>query len=52
MVRGERYPENFKGPRDIEKYESSLQPEVWIKSCTMAMKSLAPQVYLPLVTFG
>nr|XP_051197464.1 uncharacterized protein LOC127310874 [Lolium perenne] len=37
MIRGEPYPVGFKGPRDIEKYDTSNDPTVWIDSYTMAM---------------
>ena len=37
MIQGERYPEGFKGPRDVEKYEPTMDPEVWIDTYMMAM---------------
>jgi hypothetical protein len=37
MIRGEPYPVGFKGPRDIEKYDTHIDPMVWIDSYTMAM---------------
>ena len=57
MIRGEKYPEGFKGPRDIEKYDTSLDPAVWIDSYTMAMgilghSELLAAHYLPLMMDG
>jgi hypothetical protein len=37
MIRGEPYPTGFKGPRDIEKYDTHIDPIVWIDSYTMAI---------------
>jgi hypothetical protein len=37
MIRGEPYPPGFKGPQDIEKYNTHIDPTVWIDSYTMAM---------------
>jgi hypothetical protein len=37
MIRGESYPVGFKGPGDIEKYDTHIDPTVWIDSYTMAM---------------
>ena len=57
MVRGEPYPQGFKGPRDIEKYDTSLDPGVWIDAYTMAMaivghSELLAARYLPLMMDG
>ena len=57
MVRGEPYLEEFKGPCDIEKYDTSLDPVVWIDSYTMAMgiaghSELLAARYLPLMMDG
>nr|XP_051229428.1 uncharacterized protein LOC127347258 [Lolium perenne] len=54
MIRGEPYPVGFKGPRDIEKYDTDIDPTVWIDSYTMAMgilgySELLAARYLPLM---
>ncbi|KAK1663288.1 hypothetical protein QYE76_051447 [Lolium multiflorum] len=57
MIRGEPYPVGFKGPRDIEKYDTHIDPTVWIDSYTMAMgilgySELLAARYLPLMMDG
>ncbi|KAK1643055.1 hypothetical protein QYE76_060860 [Lolium multiflorum] len=57
MIRGEPYPVGFKGPRDIEKYDTSIDPTVWIDSYAMAMgiqghSELLAARYLPLMMDG
>ncbi|KAK1693323.1 hypothetical protein QYE76_010020 [Lolium multiflorum] len=57
MIRGEPYPVGFKGPRDIEKYDTHIDPTVWINSYTMAMgilgySELLAARYLPLMMDG
>jgi hypothetical protein len=57
MIRGEPYPVGFKGPRDIEKYDTHIDPMVWINSHTMAMgilgySELLAARYLPLMMDG
>ena len=57
MVRGERYPVPFRAPKEIEKYEPSLDPGVWIDSYLMAMgiaghSDLLAARYLPLMMDG
>ncbi|XP_071681565.1 uncharacterized protein [Lolium perenne] len=57
MMRGEPYPVGFKGPRDIEKYDTHIDPTVWIDSYTMAMgilgySELLAARYLPLMMDG
>src|SRR3954471_1862769 len=37
MVRGERYPQPFRAPKEVEKYDPSLDPIVWVDSYLMAM---------------
>jgi hypothetical protein len=37
MVQGERYPSNFKCPKEVDKYEPSLDLVVWIDTYRMAM---------------
>ncbi|KAK1649430.1 hypothetical protein QYE76_067235 [Lolium multiflorum] len=54
MIRGEPYPAGFKGPRDIEKYDTHIDPTVWIDSYAMAMgiqghSELLAARYLPLM---
>ncbi|KAK1678366.1 hypothetical protein QYE76_039214 [Lolium multiflorum] len=57
MIRGEPYPAGFKGPRDIEKYDTHIDPTVWIDSYAMEMgiqghsEFLAAR-YLPLMMDG
>ncbi|KAK1699137.1 hypothetical protein QYE76_015834 [Lolium multiflorum] len=55
--RGEPYPVGFKGPRDIEKYDTHIDPTVWIDSYAMAMgiqghSELLAARYLPLMMDG
>ncbi|KAK1698321.1 hypothetical protein QYE76_015018 [Lolium multiflorum] len=57
MIRGEPYPVGFKGPRDIEKYDTHIDPTVWIDSYAMAMgiqghSELLAARYLPLMMDG
>ncbi|KAK1681783.1 hypothetical protein QYE76_042631 [Lolium multiflorum] len=57
MIRGEPYPVGFKGPRDIEKYDTHIDPTVWIDSYAMAMgiqghTELLAARYLPLMMDG
>ncbi|KAK1684906.1 hypothetical protein QYE76_045754 [Lolium multiflorum] len=57
MIRGESCPVGFKGPRDIEKYDTHIDPTVWIDSYTMAMgiqghSELLAARYLPLMMDG
>jgi hypothetical protein len=57
MVRGERYPTPFWAPKEIKKYEPSLDPSVWINSYLMAMgiaghTDLLAARYLPLMMDG
>ena len=57
MVRGERYPVPFRAPKEIEKYEPSLDPGIWIDSYLMAMgiaghSDLLAARYLPLMMDG
>ena len=37
MIRGEPYPPNFCGPRDIEKSSPELDPGVWADAYLLAM---------------
>jgi hypothetical protein len=37
MIRGESYPTEFKDPHDIEKYDTTNNPMVWIDSYAKAM---------------
>ena len=32
MIKGERYPAGFKGLRDVDKYEPSMDPKMWISN--------------------
>ena len=57
MIRGEPYPPNFRGPRDIEKYSPDLDPGVWADAYLLAMgfagyNSLLAARYLPLMMEG
>ena len=57
MIQGEKYPEGFKGPRDVEKYEPTMDPEVWIDTYVMAMgilnaSDLLAAKYLPMMLEG
>jgi hypothetical protein len=57
MIRGEKYPQGFKAPRDIEKYDTSHDPVVWIDFYTMAMgilshSELVAARYFPLMMDG
>ncbi|XP_071674379.1 uncharacterized protein [Lolium perenne] len=57
MIRGEPYPVGFTGPRNIEKYDTHIDPTVWIESYTMAMgihgySELLAARYLPLMMDG
>ncbi|KAK1663245.1 hypothetical protein QYE76_051404 [Lolium multiflorum] len=53
----EPYPQGLKDPRDIEKYDTHIDPTVWIDSYTMAMgiqgyTELLATRYLPLMMDG
>src|SRR3954467_2908189 len=37
MVRGQKYPQPFRAPKEVEKYDPSLDPIVWVDSYLMAM---------------
>src|SRR4051812_17491273 len=57
MIRGERYPANFKAPKEIEKYDPSYDPSMWLDTYLMAMgiagqTDLLPARYLPLMMDG
>src|SRR4051794_8794677 len=57
MVRGERYPQPFRAPKEVEKYDPSLDPIVWVDSYLMAMgiaghSDLLAARYLPLMMEG
>jgi hypothetical protein len=57
MVQSERYPVPFRAPNEIEKYEPSLDPSVWIDSYFMAMgiaghTDLLAARYLPFMMDG
>jgi hypothetical protein len=57
MVRGERYPNPFRTPKEIKKYEPTLDPVVWIDSYLMAMgiadhTDMLTARYLPLMMEG
>jgi hypothetical protein len=55
LLRGERYPHDFKGPRDIEIYEPSHDVEVWIYTYTRVMGITRHTIatrYLPLMMEG
>ena len=57
MIRGEPYPENFHGLRDIEKYNPTVDPVMWVNAYLLAMgfvrhNSLLAARYLPLMMEG
>src|SRR3954465_13059500 len=57
MIRGERYPANFKAPKEIQKYDPSYDPSVWLDTYLMAMgivghTDLLAACYLPLMMEG
>ncbi len=57
MIRGEKYPPNFKAPKEIEKYDPSYDPAVWLDTYLMAMgiaghTDLLAARYLPLMMEG
>ena len=57
MVRGEDYPPHFKAPREIEKYDPTQDPVVWVDTYLMAMgiaghTELLAARYLPLLMEG
>src|SRR3954469_6147267 len=57
MIRGEKYPMNFKAPKEIEKYDPSYNPSVWLDTYLMAMgiaghTDLLAARYLPLMMEG
>src|SRR3954468_8671616 len=57
MIRGEKYPTNFKAPKEIEKYDPSYDPAVWLDTYLMAMgiaghTDLLAARYLPLMMEG
>ena len=57
MVRGKHYPVPFRAPKEIEKYDPSQDPNIWIESYLMAMgiaghSDLLAARYLPLMMDG
>ena len=57
MIRGEKYPANFKAPKEIEKYDPTYDPAVWLDTYLMAMgitghTDLLAARYLPLMMEG
>jgi hypothetical protein len=57
MVRGEKYPVPFRAPKEIKKYEPTLDPIVWVDSYLLAMgiashTDLLAARYLPLMMEG
>ena len=54
MIRGEKYLANFKASKEIEKYDPSYDPSVWLDTYLMAMgiaghTDLLAARYLPLI---
>jgi hypothetical protein len=57
MIRGEKYPTNFKAPKEIEKYDPTYDPTVCLDTYLMAMgiaghTDLLTARYLPLMMEG